>query len=138
MDADDILSQFTVRTPCPMDWDRMPGDERKRFCAKCGKDVFNLTAMKPYETVSLVCAIREPGEQRCVRVYQRPDGTLAATGCPTAPPGAEKPWQFTIRSLMAVIAGCAAFLGLAKWLSPELPQPTPPPAANSQVMGDIY
>ena len=107
--------------------------------AKCGKDVFNLTAMKPYETVSLVSAIREPGEQRCVRVYQRPDGTLAATGCPTAPLGAEKPWQFTIRSLLAVIAGFAAFLGLAKWLSPDLPQPTPPPAANSQViMGDIY
>ena len=42
MDADDLLGQFTIPTPCPMDWDRMPGDDRRRYCAACGKHVYNL------------------------------------------------------------------------------------------------
>jgi hypothetical protein len=51
---------------------------------------------------------------------------------------AARAWQFTIRSLMAVIAGCAAFLGLAKWLSPEQDQLPLTPAANSRVfMGRV-
>ena len=77
--------------PAPWTGTACRGTSASDSAPKCGKDVFNLTAMKPYETVAVVSAIREPGEQRCVRVYQRPDGTLAATGCPTAPPGRKKP-----------------------------------------------
>jgi hypothetical protein len=50
MDANEIFSQFTIPTPCPMDWDRMPGDDRKRFCGACGKHVFNVSRMTPDET----------------------------------------------------------------------------------------
>ncbi len=33
MDFDEPLGRVAIRTPCPMDWDRMIGDDRKRFCA---------------------------------------------------------------------------------------------------------
>ena len=79
----------------------MNGDDRKRFCAACGKHVYNLTVMGPDETFSLVAAVREQGERRCVRVYQHPDGTLAATISQPARHGAPRAWQFTIRSRRA-------------------------------------
>lgn len=31
--------------PCSESWDRMQGDERRRFCEKCGLHVHNLSAM---------------------------------------------------------------------------------------------
>ena len=139
MDAGATLSHLKIRNPCPMDWDRMSGDNRVRFCAGCGKHVYNLTAMTPDETASLISAVHEHGEKRCVRLYQRHDGTLFASGCPAAPQLAARPWQFNIRFLMVLIAGCVALLGLTKWLSPELKQPKNPVAANTQViMGDMY
>jgi hypothetical protein len=134
MDTDQILARFTIPTPCPMDWDRMRGDHRERFCERCGKHVYNLTAMSPDETASLLSIVRDKGEGRCVRLYRRPDGTLTASGCQPALPAAARPWQFTIRAFMAVIAGWAALLGLAKWLSPDEEQPKTPPAANSQMI----
>ncbi len=139
MDAEAILSRSTIPNPCPMDWASMSGGDQVRYCSGCGEHVYNLTAMSPDETVSLISAIHERGAKRYVRLYQRPDGTLFASGCRPAPQGAARPWQFTIRVLMAIIAGCAAVLGLMKLISPELKQPKPPPAANSQIiMGDMY
>jgi hypothetical protein len=139
MDADAILSRITIRNPCPMEWDRMSGDDRVRYCAACGKNVYNLTAMSPDEIASLFSTVPEPGERRCVRLYRRPDGTLSVSGCQPAPRGAVRPWQFTIRSLMAIIAGCAAMLGITKWLWPEQKQPKPPPAAQGDVItGDSF
>jgi len=139
MDADAVLSQLTIPNPCPMDWDRMSGDDRVRYCAGCGKHVYNLTAMSPDETAFLISTVTEQHEKRCVRLYQRHDGTLFASGCQRAPRRAARPWQFTIRFLMVFIAGCAAVMGLTKWLSPEQKQPKPPPTANTRIiMGDIY
>ncbi len=138
MDADPIPTEFAIRKPCPTDWERMVGDDRRRFCGECGKHVYNLTAMSPDEAASIVAGVRDGGERRCVRLYQRQDGSLSLSNC--QPPGARSAggaWQFTIRSLMAVIAGCAALLGLAKWIAPEFKQP--PPTLNSQVItGDVY
>jgi hypothetical protein len=139
MDTDEILATFKIPTPCPMGWDLMRGDDRVRFCDRCGKDVYNLTTMGPEEVASLLVGVRERGERRCVRLYQRPDGTLTASPCPPALPARARPWQFTIRAIMVAIAGWAALLGLAKWITLELDQSTAPPAAGSQVIGgDIY
>ncbi len=139
MDADEVLGQLTIPTPCSMDWNRMSGDDRTRFCEACGKHVYNLIAMGPEETASLLSGVRERGERRCVRLYRRPDGTLTSSRCQPKFDLAARPWQFTIRSIMAVIAGMAAFLGLAKWLSPEDKPPRNPPAAGAQVTtGDLY
>jgi hypothetical protein len=139
MDADASLSQRKIRNPCPMDWSRMSGDDRVRYCAACGKHVYNLIAMSPDETTSLISNLPADGERTCVRLYQRADGTLFASGCQGTPKGAARSWQFTIRFLMLLIAGCAAVLGFTKWLPRELKQPKPFPAANAQVItGDVY
>ena len=34
-----------IRSPCSADWDRMHGDAQQRFCTRCQKSVFNLSAM---------------------------------------------------------------------------------------------
>ena len=138
MDADEILATFKIPTPCPMDWDLMRGDDRVRFCGRCGKDVYNLTTMSLDEVASLLSGVRERGERRCVRLYQRPDGTLTTSACQPALQHRAGPWQFTIRAIMAVIAGWAALLGLARLVSADHKQPKTPPAAGSVIGGDIY
>jgi hypothetical protein len=138
MDTDEFVATFKIPTPCPMEWDLMRGDDRVRFCRRCSKDVYNLTAMSPDEVASLLSGVRERGERRCVRLYQRPDGTLTASPCSPGLQNAAGPWQFTIRAIMAVIAGCATLLGLARWLSPEPQPPKAPPAAGTIVGGDVY
>jgi hypothetical protein len=135
MDVDEILARCTIPTPCPMDWDAMRGDDRVRLCERCGKHVYDLPAMDLNERASLLADIRERGERRCVRLYQRPDGTLTASACQAAPPEPATPWQFTTRALMAAIAGWAAFLGLARWLTPEHKPPKAPPVSNSPIVG---
>jgi len=144
MDANGLLTQFTIATPCPMEWERMTGDDRVRFCERCGKHVYDLTAMSPDETPSLASRILSDGEDLCGRMYQRPDGTLVASDCRSEPVGgvgglpirslmaalvgrppasSRSPAagvrstgarQFTIRWLITVIAACATALGLAK------------------------
>jgi hypothetical protein len=117
----------------------MVGDDRVRHCEECGKHVYNLTAMRPDETTLLLAGIRERGERRCVRIYQRPDGTLTSSACRAVPPEAPIRWQFTIRTIMAVIAGWAALLGLARLLKSEhKPASTPPPAGTQILTGDLY
>lgn len=59
MDAEAILSRSTIPNPCPMDWASMSGGDQVRYCSGCGKHVYNLTAMSPDETVSLISAIHE-------------------------------------------------------------------------------
>jgi hypothetical protein len=138
METDEFVATFKIPSPCPMDWDLMRGDDRVRFCRRCGKDVYNLTAMNPDEVVSLLSGIRAKGERRCVRLYQRFDGTLTASPCPPVFKDPAGPWQFTIRAIMAVIAGCATLLGLARWGLAEHKPPKAPPAAGTIVGGDAY
>jgi hypothetical protein len=136
MDDHKLLDQITVRTPCPMDWNRMRGDDRVRYCDSCGKYVYNFAAMTSDEVVSL---IRAPDRGVCGRIFRRPDGTLVTSDCQPAlqpPPG---PWQIRIRSVMAVIAGLAAALGIARLFLPsdDLPPrtPAPGPGATTQLLG---
>ena len=60
MDARVLLSQFTIPTPCPMDWDHMSGDDRARFCERCGKPIpkARLKAF-PAATLDVACKQRE-------------------------------------------------------------------------------
>lgn len=116
MDSDNRLAPFTIPTPCPIDWDRMTGDDRVRYCKACGKDVYNLTVMTSDEVGALLATIDEGGGDLCGRVYRRPDGTLVDSECPPARPAA-RGWQFTLKSLMVLIAGVAAMLGFTRWIA---------------------
>ncbi len=140
METDENLGPFTIPTPCPMDWDQMPGDERRRYCAACGKHVYNLNAMRPDERASLTSKALSGEDEVCGRLDHRFEGKLFASEFQPAAQGGVGARQYTIRWLMMVIAACATVLGVAKaWLvSPDRPEPTPPPRTlRFQLMGKM-
>ena len=74
-----VLENIRIAMPCSADWDDMSGDDRVRFCGKCEKNVYNLSAMTRDEGEALV---REKEGRMCVRLYQRADGTVITNDCP--------------------------------------------------------
>src|SRR5262249_3867221 len=124
MDANELLSQITIPTPCRMDWNRMHGDERTRRCAACDKHVYDFTAMTSDEALALIRA--QDGEV-CGRLFRRPDGRLVKADCPPLPSPSlsPQPWQFNLRTVMALIAGIAAALGFTKMLASVEPPGQP-------------
>jgi hypothetical protein len=75
-----MSSQIRVASPCSADWNKMQGDDRKRFCTACQLNVYNLSDMAPGEVEQL---LRDAAGQRlCGRLYARPDGTMLTQDCP--------------------------------------------------------
>ncbi len=52
-----------IEKPCPMDWNALEGDEKRRFCEHCQLHVNNLSAMTTQEQVEFM---KTPGERKCV------------------------------------------------------------------------
>jgi hypothetical protein len=99
-----VLENIRIATPCSADWDDMRGDERVRFCGKCEKNVYNLSAMTREAGEALV---REKEGRLCVRMYQRQDGTVITNDCPVGVQRAR------LRArVWAKISGAAAAAGL--------------------------
>jgi hypothetical protein len=76
----DVLDDIRVASPCPMDWDRMVGDEKRRFCEHCGLHVHNLGAMTREEAMALLA--QASGGRVCARFYRRADGKVLTRDCP--------------------------------------------------------
>jgi hypothetical protein len=74
------LSQLRVASPCRESWEGMQGDDRVRHCGKCGKHVYNLSALSPQQAEAL---LRERAGALCVRFYRRADGTVMTSDCPS-------------------------------------------------------
>jgi hypothetical protein len=74
-----LLDNVRIATPCSADWDEMAGDARVRFCGKCEKNVYNVSAMTRDEAEAL---IRDKEGRLCIRMYQRKDGTVITADCP--------------------------------------------------------
>jgi hypothetical protein len=73
------LDELRIATPCHADWDEMTGDERVRFCARCEKSVYNISAMPRAEAEAF---IRRRDGRVCIRLYRRRDGTVITGDCP--------------------------------------------------------
>lgn len=76
-----LLDSVRVATPCHARWDEMHGDERRRFCPPCGKEVFNLSAMTRSEAEDFLAS--RLGRLACIRLYRRSDGTVITSDCTT-------------------------------------------------------
>ncbi len=74
-----MLEAIRIASPCDARWDDMKGDDKSRFCGKCEKHVYNLSAMSREEAALLV--LDREGEL-CVRLYKRKDGTVITADCP--------------------------------------------------------
>jgi len=121
------LKQIATRINCPASWDAMTGSDAVRRCATCRKDVYNLSEMSEAQAHALL----EASEERCVRFYYRPDGTIVTSRCPdgarTAPRAAA----------VGVAASLAAFSTLTVAL-PDQPAPLAGSSADTRVaMGSI-
>lgn len=74
------VNKLRVAAPCPMNWDAMRGDERKRFCDLCGLNVFNVAELTEPEVRALVAKSKR--KRTCVKLYRRADGTIITRDCP--------------------------------------------------------
>lgn len=91
------LDSIRVASPCSADWNQMYGNDRKRFCADCKLNVYNLSDMTRQDAENLIMA----SEGRlCVRYFRRADGTVLTKDCPVG-------WQAVKRRVSR--AATAAF-----------------------------
>src|SRR5882672_3470752 len=74
------LGVVRVASPCKANWDEMKGDDVKRFCAGCQKNVYHLSNLNADDARTLL--LKHEGKL-CVRFYQRTDGTVLTQDCPT-------------------------------------------------------
>ncbi len=74
-----VLDQMEIATPCTADWNKMVGDDTKRFCGSCEKNVYDLTAMEEDAIFELIA---ESNGNFCGRLYKRTDGKVLIEDCP--------------------------------------------------------
>lgn len=90
------IDNLKVATPCPVPWDTMRGDDRKRFCDMCNLNVYNISEMTKAEAADL---LNHAEGRVCGKIYRRADGTVITKDCPVG--------LRTYRKRMAVYAGAA-------------------------------
>ena len=99
----DPLSRVKIASPCSADWENMLGDERRRFCAQCELNVYNLSGMTKREAEEL---LNQTEGQLCVRFYRRADGTILTQDCPV---GLRAIRQRVTRLKTAVVSSVLSF-----------------------------
>lgn len=67
-------SPWTIREGCTADWDRMRGNDKRRFCEHCQRFVHNISAMSQAERGVLA---RPENMRECVFYSRRADGEVA-------------------------------------------------------------
>jgi len=73
------LQQIQIKSPCDKSWAAMDGDDQKRYCEGCRKDVFNLSAMTSAAAQDLIDA---HAGNLCVRVELKEDGGIQTLDAP--------------------------------------------------------
>lgn len=73
------LDQCRIASPCDVGWVNMKGDDRVRFCDRCGMNVYNLSALTRKDAEDL---IRSKEGRMCVSIFRRTDGTILTADCP--------------------------------------------------------
>jgi hypothetical protein len=132
-----VLESLRIATPCQADWDDMKGDNRVRFCGRCEKNVYNLSAMSRTEAEALVGA--KEGRM-CVRLYQRTDGTVLTSDCPVGVRRARlrhRVWASVsgVAASMALAFGIFSGRARADLSVTGEKHPTPQPQATHVAMG---
>lgn len=66
-----------IAKPCPVDWDSMIGDEKRRYCEHCRLHVHNLSAMTTAEQHSV---LKPDGTRKCINYIVQPGQVIAPVG----------------------------------------------------------
>lgn len=140
-----MLDQVKIASPCNADWNQMQGDDKSRYCGKCEKNVYNLSAMTKEDAELLIL---EKEGNLCVRLYRRTDGTVLTEDCPVGV-RRKRLRLFGVVAIaggaMATAAGFAASLltqgkpatPVAVEMGAPPPQPVPQHEQGEAVMGDM-
>ena len=64
---------FAVGKSCSANWDKMRGDDERRFCEHCQKYVHNISAISKKQRA----LFGRSDEQQCIFYFQGPDGKIA-------------------------------------------------------------
>jgi hypothetical protein len=113
-----LLERTVVASPCSESWEGMSGDDRARFCAKCGRSVFNLSAMARDEAERFL--VENTGA--CLRLYRRADGTVLTSDCPVG--SRQKRRLAVLRSATVIALGVAAGAAVGAGAKAVLAHPT--------------
>ncbi|HTL51697.1 MAG TPA: hypothetical protein VL860_03885 [Planctomycetota bacterium] len=129
------LATIQIASPCHVPFASMPGDDKRRFCGECKKNVYNLSAMTAQEAEAL---IQSTGGKLCATFYRRADGTVLTQDCPVGVQAKLRAaWARSLARVAAVAVlglsffgfGCkargftgASAIGLE---APQVPIPTP-------------
>lgn len=124
---------------CPIRWDELRGDERERFCERCGHRVANLSAIDAAGRAALLTRIGR--ERVCASFYLRLSGEYVTPEKPLTSEERSKIRQLGVAALsagaLALAAGCVSPSEQSK-LKPSsaaAPQAAEaPPAANEDVL----
>ncbi|HEY4117481.1 MAG TPA: AgmX/PglI C-terminal domain-containing protein [Byssovorax sp.] len=136
-----LLESIRIASPCNAAWGDMQGDEHKRLCGSCEKNVYDLSKMTRSEAEELITA----NETACVRLFRRRDGTVVTADCPVGRR------RRRLRNIAAASVGSAVVVGamLLRWrtASSEIqvmaggigPEPTsvPEPTATVDVAPSV-
>lgn len=98
------LHSVSIKNPCRMDFDKMEGNERVRFCGDCKLNVYNLSGMTRQEAEELV-SNREG--RLCVTFVRRADGTLVTKDCQTIVGRVKDGFRFAASFIAAVLSGAS-------------------------------
>ncbi len=110
------LDVIEIVEPCTVPWEDMRGDDRVRYCRLCQKNVYDLSQLTRADANALLA---ERGEELCVQLYRRADGTVQTADCTpdrlaALRRGARKTLSIASSALAATLAmagGLAAALG---------------------------
>lgn len=96
------LDSVKIASPCGANWNEMRGDERKKYCAMCRLNVYNLSDMTRREAENFL--INSEGRV-CLRVFRRTDGTVITQDCPVGWARIKRKVSRTATAAFALIAG---------------------------------
>lgn len=137
-EAQALLNQARVASPCDVAWASMTGDERVRHCAQCRKSVYDLSSLTALEALALIQA--QEGSV-CVRFWRREDGTVLTEDCPV---GVRRARRRRVHMVAQAVAASVVVLALSS-AATHPPKPKKPvrvlhgkvQCPPQQVMGEM-
>jgi len=117
-----LLEAFDVPQPCAVAWESMRGTAAVRECARCERQIHNLSALPRAEALQLLSG----GERICVRLERTANGRIVTAEAPLLSAPYRRPWTGVS------VAALAAVLGLSEARASAARSLTPPSVADVQ------
>jgi len=102
------LDRVTIARPCPMRWEDLAGDERRRFCEHCQLSVHDLSALPRAEAAALLAEGARSAERLCVTYVRGPARELVSADAPVRKGSDRAPRS--LRSVAALLVGLGGLL----------------------------